>query len=81
MWKPLRTCSTRVDAEMLVGLLETADISSRIISGDTGGITPHLAVATGFCVEVPEDQLDAAEELMDVGPIAPPPEGDEGSDD
>lgn len=77
MWTPFRTCHSRVDAELLVGLLETAEIPSRITSGDTGGITPHLAVATGFCVEIPDDKVEAAEAWLEVGPVAPPPDADD----
>ena len=48
MWTPFRTCNSRVDAELLVGLLETAQIPSRITSGDSGGITPHSGRGDGL---------------------------------
>ena len=79
MWTLLRTCATQIDAKLLVGLLETASIDSRITSGDSGGMTPHLATAHGFRVEVASEQKEAAEELLEAGPVAPPPELDDGA--
>ncbi len=72
MWTLLRTCATRIDAELLVGLLASASLEGRIVADDTGDVIPH-----SFCVEVRADQTEAAEELLEMGPIAPPPDSDD----
>ena len=71
----IRTCLTRVDADMAKTALDAAGIESMVRSDDAGGLRPHLWMG-GIAVLVRAEDVERAEAVL--APADPPP--DDGTD-
>ena len=56
---------TRLEADMVLELLEANGIRAMAKYGDADGWAPHFALIDGFRVCVFDDDLDAARRLLD----------------
>lgn len=61
----IKNFNTRIDAELIKGLLETNGINSFISSDDMGGVGPHIAASGVKLMVAPEDAEKAKEMLRD----------------
>ena len=59
---------SRLEAEAAIAWLEANGIQASGKFGDAGGWLPHVALIDGFRVLVFEEDLDAAQELLDADP-------------
>jgi hypothetical protein len=56
---------SRIEADHAIELLEANGIQASGKYGDAGGWLPHIALYDGFRVVVFDEDLDAAQELLD----------------
>jgi|GEM_PF-1916567 len=69
----LREYDQRFIAEQARGLLEEAGIDVSVEADDVGGAFPQLGLTGGYRVLVREEDLQQAEEVLEVlGPYTPP---------
>lgn len=62
-------------AEAARGLLEQAGIEALIASDDAGGLYPQINFTSGYRVLVPREELEKAEEVLEVLGDYEKPEG------
>lgn len=60
----LRTCSTRVEADLIRTLLADHGIPCVVQADDAGGMRPYMNVGVSVSLKVNPAQLDAALELL-----------------
>jgi len=72
----LETFSSRIEAEMAAGLLESEGVPALVLADDAGGAYPSLQFVRGVRLLVAaEDQYRAREILRDMAePVKPPEE-------
>jgi hypothetical protein len=62
MFATVMTCQTQEEADLAISLLESAGLHPIDLE-----VSPHISLAgaeTGFRVEVPKEELEAARELL-----------------
>jgi hypothetical protein len=64
---PVKTYSSRHDAELERGFLSANGIEAAISGDDCGGIRPALSFSMGVRLLVKKEDVDEAKELLDVG--------------
>jgi hypothetical protein len=62
----VQTFSSEVEAQMAKGRLESAGIESMVSSDDCAGMHPHLQRAYGVKLLVFEENLEQAQEILEV---------------
>ena len=62
----VRTYPSHVDADLARTALEAAGIDSMVESDDQGGQSPGLAFTRGIALLVKSEDLDAADEILEV---------------
>lgn len=55
---------TKLQAEIMKGMLQANGVEATIQADDEGGMTPSLAEVQGIRLLVPEEQLDTAKKLI-----------------
>jgi len=65
MKKLLRSCSDRLEAQLLKGYLESRDIKVFLEGDDCGGMAPYLNVLIPVKLFVFEEQLEKAQEFLE----------------
>ena len=61
----VRVFSTEIEAEIAMSALEAAGIECVMRRDDCGGVQPAMGLVTGIQVVVPDEDLDAATEVLD----------------
>ena len=61
----IRTFNNEIEAEMAMSALEAAGIESVIVRDDCGGVQPALGMSAGIRVEVNDEDVEAATEVLD----------------
>ena len=56
---------TKLEAEIMKGMLEAHGIDASVQADDEGGMTPSLAEVQGIRLMVPEEQLEQAKKLIE----------------
>jgi Putative prokaryotic signal transducing protein len=69
-WIPIRTVTTRTEAELVRGLLESSGIDAWVSTDDAGGVYP-FQLSDGARVMIRESDHDAAESVLAVNEDAP----------
>jgi len=64
--KNLKTFSSRIDAEIAKGFLESNNIQSFIISDDAGSMYPSTDIISGVKLFVSKKNFSAAKEMLDI---------------
>lgn len=81
-WKVVETYSNRAFAEMMLELLENQSIRAALRGDDGGGVRPELALTQGIKLEVFEEDLARAQEVLDAyGGGEDDEEGDESAEE
>lgn len=63
-WISIMTLSTRAEAEILKGLLESSGIPCLIQADDAGGMQPSMASMTGVRIQVEKENAREARRLI-----------------
>jgi len=61
----LRTFNNEIEAEMAMSALEAAGIESVMLRDDCGGVQPAMGLTAGIRVQISDDDLEAALEVLD----------------
>ena len=61
----VRVFNNELEAEVAMSALEAAGIACVMRRDDCGGVQPAMGLVTGIKVEVPDDDLDTATEVLD----------------
>ncbi len=61
----VRVFSNELEAEVAMSALEAAGIECIMRRDDCGGVQPAMGLTTGIHVIVPDEDLDAATEVLD----------------
>lgn len=64
MRKVVAIVPTKLEAEIMKGMLLANGIEASVQADDEGGMTPSLAEVQGIRLMVPEDQIDQAKALI-----------------
>jgi hypothetical protein len=76
----IRTFPNEIEAEMAMSALEAAGIEAVIVRDDCGGVQPALSMSAGVRIEVNDEDVEAATEVLDA-PAEEPSEDFEGMPD
>ncbi len=64
-WVKLTSLSGEIEAELVIGLLETHDIpSQKVYPGATQYVKVYMGTAVGVEVHVPDEKLEIAKEIL-----------------
>ena len=63
-WVTIQSCSSRIEAEIVAGVLRENGIEARLIADDAGGTRPELAFALGVRVQVRERDREEALQVL-----------------
>lgn len=60
-----KVCSSRIEADVIKGILELEGIQVYIKANDAEGVMPYLAFSEGVEIFVPQEDLARAREMME----------------
>ncbi|KUO49029.1 MAG: hypothetical protein APF76_10400 [Desulfitibacter sp. BRH_c19] len=64
-WAKLTSLSGEIEAELVIGLLETHDIPTRkVYPGATQYVKVYMGTAVGVEIHVPKEQLEIAKKIL-----------------
>ncbi|MEI6245631.1 MAG: DUF2007 domain-containing protein [Acidobacteriota bacterium] len=61
----IRTFNNEIEAEMAMSALEAAGIESVMLRDDCGGVQPAMGLTAGVRVQIHDDDVEAATEVLD----------------
>ncbi len=61
----IHTFSSQIEAEMAQSALEAAGITSVIVGDDCGGVQPAMGLTGGIRIEVNDEDVAAATDVLD----------------
>ncbi len=70
----LETFSSRAEAELAAGLLESEGIEALVLADDAGGLYPMLQFIRGVRLLVAREDEAQAREILEAQPLDPDPE-------